>query len=81
MPSGLTTSSDAPVWDWLRMRQAIVRPLNSIFPDFKALHSNSALPRHVITIRTHRQSAACDSHGKARRMSSGTVVRRHFFAA
>jgi hypothetical protein len=45
IPSGLTTSSDAPVSDWLRMRQAIVRPLNSMLPDFKALYSNSALPR------------------------------------
>ena len=34
MPSGLTTSSAAPVSDWLRMRQAIVRPLNSMLPDF-----------------------------------------------
>jgi hypothetical protein len=52
MPSGLTTSSDAPVWDWLRMRQAIVRPLNSMLPDFKALYSNSALPRLPQSERT-----------------------------
>jgi hypothetical protein len=52
MPRGLTTSSDAPVSDWLRMRQAIVRPLNSMLPDFKALHSNSALPRLPQSERT-----------------------------
>jgi len=45
MPSAPTNSSDAPVSDWLRMRQAIVRPLNSMLADFKALYSNSALPR------------------------------------
>ncbi|UPK00385.1 hypothetical protein IVB05_21700 [Bradyrhizobium sp. 170] len=41
MPNELTTSSAAPVSDWLRMRQAIVRPLNSILPDFKPCHPNS----------------------------------------
>ena len=37
MPSAPTNSSDAPVSDWLRMRQAIVRPLNSMLADFKML--------------------------------------------
>ena len=57
IPSGLTTSSDAPVSDWLRMRQAIVRPLNSMLPDFKALYSNSALPRLPQFERTVGSSA------------------------
>ena len=52
---GLATSSAAPVSDWLRMRQAIVRPLNSMLPGFKSLYSNLAIPRHVIAIRTHRR--------------------------
>ena len=34
MPTRLTTSSAAPVSDSLRMRQAIVRPLNSMLPVF-----------------------------------------------
>ena len=34
MPTGLTTSSAAPVSDLLRMRQAIVRPLTSMIPIF-----------------------------------------------
>ena len=34
IPTGLTTSSGAPVPHWLRMRQAIVRPLNSMLPIF-----------------------------------------------
>lgn len=37
MPIGLITSSAAPVWDWLRMRQAIERPSNSMLPAFKRL--------------------------------------------
>ena len=43
------------------MRQAIVRPLNSIFPDFKPCCPNSAPPRHAIAIRTHVQSASRQS--------------------
>jgi len=61
MRSASTTSSDAPVSDWLRMKQAIVRPLNSMLPDFKALHSNSALPRQVTASRTHCRSTSQQS--------------------
>ncbi len=43
------------------MRQAIVRPLNSILADFKPCHPNSAPPRHAIAIRTHVQSASRQS--------------------
>jgi hypothetical protein len=39
------------------MRQAIVRPLNSMLPDFKALYSNSALPRLPQFERTVGSSA------------------------
>jgi hypothetical protein len=44
------------------MRQAIVRPLNSILPDFKPLHSKLCIaPWRYRAIRVHRQSASRQS--------------------
>ena len=44
MPTGLTTSSAAPLSDSLRMRQAIVRPLNSMLPVFMKRPLSSDCP-------------------------------------